>query len=79
MIFNIRIKIINVEWISHRCLFNEQICFFDEDIDDVSMFSMCSGLLLILLVVSGGILHLVWTTFELTETENTAVQLRLLV
>ena len=40
---NVCIEIINVASMSHRCLFNEQTCFYDE-ISDSSMVSMCSGL-----------------------------------
>ena len=33
---------INITLMLHRCFSNEQDCFFGDDIDDLSIFSMCS-------------------------------------
>ena len=35
---------INIAYLSHRCLFNEQACFFYDNINETSMLPMCSRL-----------------------------------
>ena len=44
MIINVCTEIINVSSMSHRCLFNEQACSSDDNINESSMLAMCSRL-----------------------------------
>ena len=44
MIINVCIELINVASMSDRCLFNEQACFSDDNINESSMLPMCSRL-----------------------------------